>query len=122
MYTLGINAAFHDPAACLVKDGVVLSAAEEERFTHIKHGKRPVPFSTWELPFHAIDFCLRKADIHINDIDHVAYSFDPYLLIGEQCRGKPTIDIPFEASGQPVNGDWPNPWDPLFLSSILNAR
>ena len=55
MYTLGINAAYHDPAACLVQDGVVLAAAEEERFTHVKHGKRPVPFSTYELPFHAID-------------------------------------------------------------------
>ena len=63
MYTLGINAAYHDSAACLVRDGVVLAAAEEERFTHIKHGKRPVPFSTWELPFHAIDYCLREAGI-----------------------------------------------------------
>ena len=51
MYTLGINAAYHDPAACLVKDGQVIAAAEEERFTHIKHGKRPIPFSTYELPF-----------------------------------------------------------------------
>jgi glycosyltransferase involved in cell wall biosynthesis len=48
MYTLGLNAAYHDPAACLVRAGVVLAAAEEERFTHVKHGKRPVPFSTWE--------------------------------------------------------------------------
>ncbi|HEY0654663.1 MAG TPA: carbamoyltransferase N-terminal domain-containing protein [Chryseosolibacter sp.] len=43
MYTLGINAVFHDSSACLVKDGVLLAAAEEERFTHIKHGKRPIP-------------------------------------------------------------------------------
>src|SRR5512138_962583 len=43
MYTLGINAAFHDSAACLVKDGQVLAAAEDERFTHVKHGKRPIP-------------------------------------------------------------------------------
>jgi predicted NodU family carbamoyl transferase len=50
MYTLGINAAYHDSAACLVQDGVVVAAAEDERFTHVKHAKRPVPFSTWELP------------------------------------------------------------------------
>jgi carbamoyltransferase len=50
MFTLGINAVFHDSAACLVKDGIVLAAAEEERFTHFKHGKRPIPFSTYELP------------------------------------------------------------------------
>src|SRR5207302_219814 len=84
MHTLGINAAFHDPAACLVRDGVVLAAAEDERFTHVKHGKRPVPFSTWELPFHAIDYCLREAGITLADVDHVAYSFDPYLLLGHR--------------------------------------
>ena len=41
LYTLGINAAYHDSAACLVRDGQVLACAEEERFTHRKHGKRP---------------------------------------------------------------------------------
>src|SRR5687768_12687032 len=63
MFTLGINAAFHDSAAALIKDGVLIAAAEDERFTHIKHGKRPVPFSAWELPFHAIDYCLQEAGI-----------------------------------------------------------
>jgi predicted NodU family carbamoyl transferase len=63
IYTLGINAAYHDSAACLVKDGVVVAAAEDERFTHVKHAKRPVPFSTWELPYHAIDYCLAEAGI-----------------------------------------------------------
>jgi carbamoyltransferase len=76
MYTLGINATFHDSAACLIKDGRLLAAAEDERFTHIKHGKRPIPFSTYEIPFHSIDYCLQVAGIHINDIDHFAYSFD----------------------------------------------
>jgi carbamoyltransferase len=122
MYTLGINAVFHDSAACIIKDGQLLAASEEERFTHIKHGKRPVPFSTWELPFHAIDYCLKVAGIHINDVDHVAYSFDPYLLVGEQHKGKPTIEIPFEPNGGLSDNQWNNPWDPLFLSSILNAR
>lgn len=122
MYILGMNAVFHDSAACIVKDGQLLAAAEEERFTHIKHGKRPVPFSTWELPFHAIDYCLKVAGIHINDVDHVAYSFDPYLLIGEQHNGKSTIEIPFENEGRLINNEWQNPWEPLFLSSIVNAR
>jgi carbamoyltransferase len=77
MYILGINAAFHDTAAALVKDGQIIAAAEEERFTHIKHGKRPVPFSTWELPYHAIDYCLKEAGITLKDVDRIAYSFDP---------------------------------------------
>ena len=78
-YTLGINAAFHDSAACIVRDGVVIAAAEDERFTHVKHAKRPVPFSTWELPFHAIDYCLAEAGITLADVDHVAYSYDPWF-------------------------------------------
>ena len=61
MLTLGINAAFHDCSAALVRDGIVIAAAEEERFTRIKHGKRPVPFSAWQLcPYHAIDYCLSE--------------------------------------------------------------
>src|SRR5207248_8862837 len=97
MYTLGINAVYHDPAACLVKDGRVLAAAEEERFTHIKHGKRPVPFSTYELPFHAIDYCLREAGIQLVEVDHVAYSFDPWLLVGKPGNGAPS-PLPQEPS------------------------
>src|SRR3954454_22230051 len=116
MYTLGINAAFHDSAACLVRDGEVIAAAEDERFTHIKHGKRPVPFSTWELPFHAIDYCLREAGITLTDVDHVAYSFDPSLLLGRHT-GAETITLPLEPSAQPLPEEWESAWDPLFLSS-----
>jgi carbamoyltransferase len=84
MLTLGINAAFHDSAACILKDGQLLAAAEEERFTHIKHGKRPIPFSAYEMPFHSISYCLDIAGAHINDIDHFAYSFDPSLAKGPE--------------------------------------
>ena len=50
MITLGLNAAFHDSAAALVVDGVPVAAAEEERFTRIKHAKRPLPFSASAAP------------------------------------------------------------------------
>ena len=50
MRVLGINSVFHDPAAALVIDGAVAAAAEEERFSRRKHGKRPVAFSAWEQP------------------------------------------------------------------------
>lgn len=119
MHTLGINAAFHDPAACLVSDGRVVAAAEEERFTHIKHGKRPVPFSTWELPFHAIDFCLRQAGLTVKDIDHVAYSFDPYLLLPKD-HGE-SAPIPLKIGRQAPPRGFDTAWDPLFLASILHA-
>jgi carbamoyltransferase len=76
---LGINAAFHDHSAALVADGVTLAAAEEERFTRRKHGKPAVPFSAWELPEHAARWCLEHAGIRPEDLDAVAYSYDPSL-------------------------------------------
>lgn len=120
MFTLGINAAFHDPAACLVKDGHLIAAAEDERFTHIKHGKRPTPFSAYELPFHAMDYCLREAGIRLAEVDHIAYSFDPFLLLGRHAADA-VIELPLEPSAHPVAEAWSAAWDPLFLSSIVNA-
>src|SRR5574338_603017 len=79
MRVLGINGVFHDPAAAVVVDGVTVAAAEEERFSRRKHGKRPVPFSTWELPEQAAHFCLREAGLAPADLDAVAYSYDPRL-------------------------------------------
>jgi carbamoyltransferase len=76
---LGLNALFHDPAAALVVDGVTVAAAEEERFSRRKHGKRPVPFSAWELPELAARWCLEYAGLDVTDLDAVAYSYDPAL-------------------------------------------
>jgi carbamoyltransferase len=120
MYTLGINAAFHDSSACLVKDGQVLAAAEDERFTHVKHGKRPVPFMTYLLPHHAIDYCLKEAGIQLNQVDNVAYSFNPYLLM-DDLQDKEYMLLPLEPSAKNMANEKTSPWDALFLSYILNA-
>jgi carbamoyltransferase len=122
--TLGINAAYHDSAACLVRDGDVVAAAEEERFTRIKHGKRPLPFSAWELPYNAIDYCLAQAGIELADCDHVAYSYDPYLLLDHRAD---TITLPLEPSAASAAAGHDDeaglgPWGPLFLSYIVNAE
>ncbi|MFR9721877.1 carbamoyltransferase [Streptomyces sp. MS19] len=79
MRVLGINALFHDPAAALVIDGRTVAAAEEERFSRRKHGKRPVPFAAWELPEKAAAWCLGQAGLRPEDLDAVTYSFDPGL-------------------------------------------
>jgi len=123
MITLGINAAFHDSAAALVVDGEVVAAAEEERFTRIKHGKRPVPFTAWELPFHAIDYCLAEAGVTLAEVDHVAYSFDPDDFDGASAAdGAATIALPvLPGRSQHVGASWQSPWDPLFLAYIRNA-
>jgi carbamoyltransferase len=81
MKVLGVNAVFHDPAAALVVDGRIVAAAEEERFSRRKHGKDPVPFSTWELPEQAMRWCLRSAGLEPGDLDAVAYSYDPKLAM-----------------------------------------
>jgi len=116
VYTLGINAAFHDCSACLVADGVVLAAAEEERYTEVKHGKRPVPFTTWQLPFHAIDYCLAQAGIALREVDHVAYAYDPGVLLHDvAAAGDITLPLTPSAHGRD------NPWLPLFLAYVVNA-
>ncbi len=120
MFTLGINAVFHDSSACIINDGKLLAAAEEERFTHIKHGKRPIPFSTYELPFHAIDYCLKTAGIHINDVNHIAYSFNPNKLLGKHSNDA-NISLPLKPNNTSKSKDFDSEWDPLFLSLILNA-
>jgi carbamoyltransferase len=79
MRVLGVNAVFHDPAAALVVDGQVVAAAEEERFTRRKHGKPPVPFATWELPERSAAWCLAEAGLAPDELDAVAYSYDPAL-------------------------------------------
>ncbi|MFF8973878.1 carbamoyltransferase [Streptomyces sp. NPDC014995] len=79
MRVLGINALFHDPAAALVMDGRIVAATEEERFSRRKHGKRPVPFSAWELPELSARWCLEQAGLDPSDLDAVAYSYDPDL-------------------------------------------
>lgn len=119
LLTLGINASFHDSAAALMRDGEVIAAAEEERFTRVKHGKRPLPFTAWELPYHAIDYCLKEAGVTLADLAHVAYSFDPQRFLGDRApEGRFTLPL------QPSDfdaGPWENPWDPLFAAYVLSA-
>ena len=55
MYILGISAFYHDSAACILKNGEIISAAQEERFTRKKHDSR--------FPYHAIKYCLKEANI-----------------------------------------------------------
>lgn len=119
MITLGINAAFHDSAAAIVVDGEVVAAAEEERFTRVKHGKRPVPFTAWELPFNAVYYCLQAAGVTLSQVDHVAYSYDPERFLRDRAIGD-TIALPLTPAAH-APGQWENVWDPLFATYILDA-
>jgi carbamoyltransferase len=68
---LGISAFYHDSAACLIRDGVIVAAAQEERFTRKKHD--------FSFPKHAIDFCLKKGVIGAADLDCVAFYDKPFI-------------------------------------------
>ncbi len=86
-YILGINAVYHESAACLIKNGKIIAAVEEERFNRVKHAKKATIENAMKLPFHAINFCLEKAGITMDEIDKVGYSFDP------EKRHKTNIDV-----------------------------
>jgi carbamoyltransferase len=71
MNILGISAYYHDAAACLVIDGKIIAAAQEERFTRVKHDP--------SFPNHAISYCLNEAGIRANDLDHIVFYDKPFL-------------------------------------------
>ncbi len=121
MITLGINAVFHDSSACIFKNGKLLAAAEEERFTGVKHGKRPTPFTTYEMPFHAINYCLEQAKITLSEVDDIAYSFNPFLLTSNESVHQKDCTIPFISNSCDKSNKGENPWNNLFLSSVFHA-
>jgi len=71
IYILGISCFYHDAAACLVKDGKLLAAVGEERFTRKKQDE--------SFPKNAIDYCLSIANIKINDLDYIGFYEKPFL-------------------------------------------
>jgi carbamoyltransferase len=71
MVILGISAFYHDSAAALIKDGRILAAAQEERFTRVKHDS--------SFPIHSINFCLKYARINPSSIDHIVFYEKPFI-------------------------------------------
>jgi carbamoyltransferase len=74
-YILGLNTFHGDSSACLIRDGVIVAAAEEERFRRIKH---------WAgFPSEAIGYCLAEARISLSDVEHVALNQDSRANLGK---------------------------------------
>ena len=71
MNILGISCFYHDSAACLVKDGRIIAAAQEERFTRKKHD--------FGFPKNAIDFCLDYGKLSVDDLDYVTFYDKPLI-------------------------------------------
>lgn len=73
MYVMGISALYHDAAAALIKDGDIIAAAQEERFTRIKHDR--------SIPKNAILYCLKEAGITSRQLDAIVYYDNPILTL-----------------------------------------
>lgn len=73
VYILGISAYYHDSAAVFIKDGEIVAAAQEERFTRKKHDP--------SFPRNAVAYCLKEAGITIKDLTHVAFYDKPFLKL-----------------------------------------
>lgn len=71
MYILGISGYYHDSAAALLKDGEIIAAAQEERFSRKKHDAR--------FPKHAVKYCLEEAGIKLEDVSHVVFYDKPLV-------------------------------------------
>ena len=69
MFIIGLNAYHGDASACLFKDDKIIAAAEEERFTRIKHSAG--------FPINAINFCLKEGNIKIDQVDHITINRNP---------------------------------------------
>src|ERR1700751_5127506 len=76
---LGINSVYHESAAALLVDGELVAAVEEERFNRIKHGKEADFDTPHQCREREIRYFLKHAGLTADDIDHVAFSFDPKL-------------------------------------------
>src|SRR5919198_346383 len=112
MDILGISAFYHDSAACLVRDGEILAAAQEERFSRKKHDPR--------FPREAIRYCLREGRISVTDLDYIAFYDKPlvkferlletYLAFAPRGLGSFVMAMPV----------WLK--DKLFLKSLLQQE
>lgn len=95
MYILGISALYHDSAACIIKDGEIIAAAQEERFTRIKHDSH--------LPVNAMKYCLDAAEINSDQLEAVVYYDHPILTLDRFLKNAIALG---EESGNLIEGTY----------------
>jgi carbamoyltransferase len=100
MYILGISCYYHDAAAALLKDGVIIAAAQEERFTRIRHDQ--------DFPKEAIKYCLKEAGITVDQVDYIGFYDKPL--------------IKFERILQTYIATWPRSFPSFIMATPLWLR
>jgi carbamoyltransferase len=111
-YILGLSAYYHDSAACLLRDGVIVAAAQEERFTRKKHDAR--------FPVNAVRYCLREGQVSLKDLRYVAFYDKPlvkYERLLETYLGFSPRGLRSFVAAMPV---WMK--EKLFLKSLLRKE
>ncbi len=78
MNILGISAFYHDSAACLIRDGQIIAAAQQERFSRVKHDHR--------FPHDAIQYCLKEGSITADDLNYVAFYDKPFIKLRDSWK------------------------------------
>ncbi len=112
MYILGISCYYHDAAACLLKDGQVIAAAQEERFSRLKHDAN--------FPAQAIQFCLDFAGIKGSQLEYAVFNEKPFLKFERIIK---TILATYPFSGgifQETAISWMG--NKLWIKSLIQER
>ena len=112
MNILGLSCYYHDSASCLIKEGEVIAAIEEERFSRIKHDS--------SFPMRSIEFCLHRGKIQTCDLDYVVFHEKPFIKLERLLK---TIGETYPASlalFQEVMVDWMT--DKLWIKSHIEEK
>ena len=86
MYIMGISALYHDSAAALIRDGEIIAAAQEERFSRKKHDLR--------MPYNAMKYCMEQAAIGNDDLEAIVYYDNPFMTMDRFLCNMQNIDEP----------------------------
>jgi carbamoyltransferase len=93
---LGLNCAYHESSAALIRDNNIIAAVEEERLNRVKHAKPALTDNPNEIPMQAINMCLEMGNLALSDIDVIAFSFNPLKRLHNNINpGDPVLE-----------GDW----------------
>jgi carbamoyltransferase len=116
VFILGVNSAFHESSACLIDEGQIVAAVEEERFNRIKHAKVADVDNAHQLPWQSIDFCLTQGGITPQQVTHIGYSLDPVE------RWKQNRDLPDTHLADPEDFGSPEGEEAFYRSNLEAMR
>src|ERR671924_154131 len=119
MRILGISAFYHDSAAALVRDGEIIAAAQEERFTRKKHDSG--------FPTNAVKYCLAEGGVRLSELDHIAFNDKPFLkellhkelrAIDADCDGREKLLFAEHHLSHAASAFYPSPFEEALVLTM----